>query len=416
MKTNRRLKIRVSLLISMMALLTVVSARHHASTDVCSGQVITLPFTDVVPGNVFFCSIAEAFVSGLTNGTDATHYSPASNVPREQMAAFVTRTLDQSLHRGSRRAALGQWSTSQVPFLYTHGGLGPNFVTSDGTVIYVSNYGSNTVSRFVASNVESLPDVTGIPSPQGLLILSSLMYVASYQAPGKVYLSLLSGAPFEMSTSSPLGDFPVGITTDGRNIWTANLGFGLGAGSVSKIDLKNGNSPWTSITYTTGFSRPESILFDGSNLWITDYGDASLKRVSTVNGSVLQTIPLSGLPGYMVFDGANLWIPCQSPDQVYVVRAVGALQGTVLAQLTGNGLSGPTEAAFDGERILVTNYSSPNNTVSLWQATDLSPIGAVDIEFGGGSNQLPRGACSDGISFWVTLAGVNHGNTGLVKF
>ena len=67
-----------------------------------------LPFTDL--GSTTFCAqIAEAYYSGLTNGTSATAYSPSANVNREQMAAFVTRTLDQSLLRGNRRSALDQW-------------------------------------------------------------------------------------------------------------------------------------------------------------------------------------------------------------------------------------------------------------------------------------------------------------------
>ena len=69
----------------------------------------TLPFTDVM-GNIFFCQIAEAYFSGLTNGTTPTTYSPSDPVLRDQMAAFVTRTQDSALRRGSRRAALGQWA------------------------------------------------------------------------------------------------------------------------------------------------------------------------------------------------------------------------------------------------------------------------------------------------------------------
>ena len=44
----------------------------------------------------------------------------------------------------------------------------------------------------------------------------------------------------------------------------------------------------------------------------------------------------------------------------------------VLATLTGNELNGPWTAAFDGERILVTN--SVGSTVSLWKAADLTPL------------------------------------------
>src|SRR4051794_29295789 len=66
----------------------------------------TIPFNDVTTANLtFFCGIAEAFFSGLTTGTTATTFTPNGpngNVTREQMAVFVSRTLDQSVKRGSR--------------------------------------------------------------------------------------------------------------------------------------------------------------------------------------------------------------------------------------------------------------------------------------------------------------------------
>jgi hypothetical protein len=132
-------------------------------------------------------------------------------------------------------------------------------------------------------------------------------------------------------------------------------------------------------TYTTGFSQPVGILFDGGNLRVTDAGDASLNRVDRTTGAVLQTIALSGSVGHPVFDGTNLWIPCEGiaqqgvPDRVFVVRGVDGLLDTVLAQLTGNGLNGAFQAAFDGERICVTNAAG--ESVSLWKASDFSPIG-----------------------------------------
>jgi hypothetical protein len=59
----------------------------------------TVPFTDV-SSNIFFCQIAEAYFSGLTNGTTPTTYSPDDFVRRDQMAAFTTRTQDAALIRG----------------------------------------------------------------------------------------------------------------------------------------------------------------------------------------------------------------------------------------------------------------------------------------------------------------------------
>jgi hypothetical protein len=109
MRTNRRFVIRIASLASLVVALIVTSSRLDADTGTCGGVTTTLPFTDVM-SNPFFCQIAEAFFSGLANGTSATTYSPSSPVPREQMAAFITRTQDSALRRGSRRAALKQWA------------------------------------------------------------------------------------------------------------------------------------------------------------------------------------------------------------------------------------------------------------------------------------------------------------------
>jgi hypothetical protein len=40
-----------------------------------------------------------------------------------------------------------------------------------------------------------------------------------------------------------------------------------------------------------------------------------------------------------------------------------------------------------------------NNSVSLWKAADLSPLGT----FSTGANTSPAHVCSDGLNFWITL-------------
>ena len=106
MKRNHSLFVRAVALISLMASLTGLSSRLQADRGSCGGATTTLPFTDV-QGNPFFCLIAEAYFSGLTAGASTTAYSPTQNVTREQMAAFIRRTLAQSLKRGTIG---GNWS------------------------------------------------------------------------------------------------------------------------------------------------------------------------------------------------------------------------------------------------------------------------------------------------------------------
>jgi YVTN family beta-propeller protein len=399
---NKPTLVRCAALAVVMAVLIAASTRLRAETGACGGASITLPFTDVPAANGFFCQIAAAYFSGLTNGTTATTYSPAQTVTREQMAAFITRTLDQSLKRNSRRAALGQWWTSQVPDqnLAVVVANNPASIVSDGEDLFVTSATSPVITRVRASDGIPIHSYTSIQfqSYQGILAAAGYIWVVGLAQDGLGYLRRFKFQDAGFTVNSiEVGAFPTGITFDGRHIWTANIGSAPNTGSISRISIDVS----LATTFTTGFNRPMGILYDGANLWVTDRGDGSLKRVDTANGNVLETIPLGDSPQFLAFDGLNLWVPSYDDNSLSVVRAVGALRGTVLAQLTGNGLNHPHSAAFDSERILVTNNFG--DSVSLWKAADLTPIGTFPLP----ASSIPAGVCSDSINFWVCLNGQN---------
>ena len=75
MKLNRSILVRAVAIITLIASLTILSNKIQADTGSCGGVTITVPFTDVM-ASPFFCQIAGAYFSGLTNGTSATTYSP----------------------------------------------------------------------------------------------------------------------------------------------------------------------------------------------------------------------------------------------------------------------------------------------------------------------------------------------------
>ena len=74
------------------------------------------PFTDTA-ADAFCPFVQEVFYLGITTGTTPATYDPTANVTRLQMAAFLARSVDGVLKRGSRRAALDRfWTpTSSVP-------------------------------------------------------------------------------------------------------------------------------------------------------------------------------------------------------------------------------------------------------------------------------------------------------------
>src|ERR1700741_4128276 len=103
------------------------------------------PFTDVTPS--FFPYILELYYLGVTAGTSATTFSPDDPLTRGQGAVFVAKGLNQSLARSSRRAALGQWWTTQgvEDLAFTAVDNYPQSCISDGADVWVAMNGS--VSR-----------------------------------------------------------------------------------------------------------------------------------------------------------------------------------------------------------------------------------------------------------------------------
>src|SRR5499426_4493200 len=89
----------------VICVIAAVAAVLTGAASVASGACG--PFTDFTDAG--FCPfVLEIFYLGITTGTTPTTYDPSANVSRLQMAAFLSRTVDGALRRGSRRAALDQ--------------------------------------------------------------------------------------------------------------------------------------------------------------------------------------------------------------------------------------------------------------------------------------------------------------------
>jgi hypothetical protein len=410
MNRDRQIKKRALLIVAVVLTLTTASRLMRADTGSCGGAMLTLPFNDVPANNGFFCAIAEAFFTGLSNGTSATTYNPSGTVPREQMAAFITRTLDQSLKRGNRRAALGQWwtPTSTGSLRGVAFGSIPRSVVCDGTDLWVTVPNADAVVRIEASSGRIEQTWTGFApaTPSSIIAAAGVIFVVAQNgiSPGRIYVILpeVTAGGFAILVENSIGSLPGDVTFDGTNLWTSNTGSGIpGTGGISRIR----SSDALDTSFSLGFVAPVSILWDGAALWVLDPGlnpgEDALKEVNPSTGEVISIIPLTDRPTDMIFDGTNLWISSFNAGEITIVRAVGALKGTVLQTITGNGLNGCAGMAFDGERVLVVNRTG--NSVSMFKAADFTPLGSLST--GGASD--PRAVCSDGVNFWIVRAGSN---------
>jgi hypothetical protein len=254
----------------------------------------------------------------------------------------------------------------------------------DGTDIWAPISPGNQVVRLRGGDGKVLDAWTGATSAYSVLPAMGYVFATGSTSPGNLYrLDPTQPAGAVTTVASTLGDNPRGIAFDGARIWTAN-----GSGSVSIVTP---GSPYTVTTVTTGFFAPVGPLFDGANVWVTNF--ATLLKLSAGAG-IIQTVPIGSGANQPVFDGSNIWVPAYNDNAVVVVRASS---GAVLATLTGNGMNAPVAAAFDGERVLVSNAIAP--TVSLWRAADFKALGGFPMV------GTSSGVCSDGVSFWIALAG-----------
>jgi hypothetical protein len=367
------------------------------ASEPCGTGSYPFPYTDVASVTDPFCpGIMEAYVTGVSKGTTPTTFSPNATVTRVQMTTFLQRSLDQGLERASRRAALGQWWTPQnTNAMQTIDLKGPlAFCAADGKSIWVPwSAASSPVYKVQASTGVVTGPWTGATNSEAVAVVAGKIYLTGFNSPGDLYVIDSTQPPGAITVASAsLGDRPIGLAFDGTNLWSANEG---PPGSVSII-TPQATTPYPVTTVTAGFNEPFGILYDGANIWVTDYVAGTLLKLDPT-GVVLQTVSVGGKPTTPAYDGTNIWVPNLNDNSITVVQAsTGNVVATITADAS-NLLHSPTAASFDGQRIMVTNQDG--DTVTLFKAADLSFIANIPT----GASSIPRGACSDGINFWVAL-------------
>jgi len=349
----------------------------------------SLPFTDLSSCPNAVPAITEAYATGITTGTSPTTFGPALGVSRSQMATFVTRTLDQSIVRESRNAPLNQWATPRGILQMATTTLGGTLMNavSDGTNVWVADSAGGRVLKVEGSTGRLLETWTGASGAFSMAVaMGKIFIISNTSALYEIDPQGVAGPVTVVTTSAPILSGPTSIVFDGTRLWI------IGYPGVSFVTPR-ASLPWHLTTVTTGFQALTGGIYDGSNIWVTDFKAGKLFELDS-NGAIVRTVAVGATPMYPVFDGTNIFVPRFSDNAVSVVRAATGVQ---LPDLTGNGLAGPEAASFDGRRILITNFAG--DSVSVWKAANLKAIGTSST----GVDSFPTSACSDGLNFWVTL-------------
>ena len=143
----------------------------------------------------------------------------------------------------------------------------PYDIAFDGTNIWVTNEGNNSVVEFTRS---------------GVLVRS------------------LSGASYGF-------DGPSDLTVDGTHLWVTNS---LG-NSVTEINSSDGSLVRTISGGSYGFAFPAGIASDGSHLWVANTEGNSVTEVNASDGSWVRTVSGGSygfdVPSGVTVDGSDDW-------------------------------------------------------------------------------------------------------------
>ena len=160
-----------------------------------------------------------------------------------------------------------RWDLSRCRAATVTVGSTPVGVAFDGTYIWVTNNGSNSVSKInPATNTVTVPSVTVGTSPNAVAFDGTNIWVTNQNSD--------SVSKINPSTNAvTVGTTPVGVAFDGTNIWVTNIS----SNSVSKI-----NPSTDTVTATVNLpvgTSPRAVAFDGSNIWVANAGSASVSKI-----------------------------------------------------------------------------------------------------------------------------------------
>ena len=222
----------------------------------------------------------------------------------------------------------------------------PKGVTSDGTALYVTDAMNHTIRKIVISSGE---------------------------------VTTLAGSPGSFGSSDGVGstaqfDDPIGITTDGTNLYVVDSG----NGTIRKINIASGVV--TTLAGTAGilgsadgvgslasFFAPEGITTDGTNLYVTDSGNGKIRKIVISTGTVT-TLPvnLNSHTTGITINGTKLYVTDASSYTVQEIEISTGFTSTFAGSASVGGFDdgigtsatfiGPTGITTDGVNLYITDF------------------------------------------------------------
>ena len=181
----------------------------------------------------------------------------------------------------------------------------PNDVVVYGQKVYIAGFDENTIFVLDVRNSKELKKVSTTDllgegegkGPRRIAAFDGKVYFTTYGDGDKGSVAAIDTTNFALQKKYQVGSYPEGLAfgIDDMNtvtLYVANSDWGMGNGSISKIDLASGNV--TNTTYEK-VKNPQEIAVAGDLLYVLDKGhydedmkqlDAGVYKISSNNVSL----------------------------------------------------------------------------------------------------------------------------------
>jgi len=280
---------------------------------------------------------------------------------------------------------------------------GPFGVTTDGFCVFITDRNNHTIRRMeiVTGNVLT---VAGTPGVSG-----------SSDGTG----------------SAALFNSPSGITTDGINLYVCDTlnhtirQIVIATGQVTTIaGLALVSGPVNGVGSLARFNSPTGITTDGSNLYISDTLNNTIRSLA-LNSGMVTTLAGSGLTGLVdgfstatrfdgpsgiTTDGTNLFIADQNNNAIRKLT-LASLQVSTIANSTSGGLNGPSGISTDGFNLYIADLN--NQAIRTFIPASVAQTSGQVVTIAGSP---PQTGTADGIGTAARFnfpTGITNTNTSL---
>ncbi|MGB8885743.1 MAG: hypothetical protein WCC87_03420 [Candidatus Korobacteraceae bacterium] len=268
----------------------------------------------------------------------------------------------------------------------------PSAMAFDGSNLWISNAGNNTVVKIRASDGQFQASYA-VTSPGSLAFDGQRIWVDQRTSTGGNTVTVLFAADGKQAlTPVTVGTMPNMLAWDGWGMWVVARD-----STFKRID--NWGNTYCSGTTPGGTGWDYGVAFDGNNTWITDYANSKVYEYNW-QCQLQQTVSVSGGPVGITFDGTNMWTANENNGTVAQITPSG-----VVHYYTVGGY--PWDVAFDGANIWVTTGAGGTVKKITAFGNNLGTVSGSITPCVNTSGPTPLALAFDGASMWASCPSSN---------